>query len=133
MKEIIELIRSNPAAETGTAADARHVMITRTELKKNGLPVWTAEFETLLSEFNGIYHNGSFVFGVKPENETFSDVLEDNLLLCPPENLLFLGYGEWDFLTYNAIESQYQLLDKNDLHVIFSGGLPYILHHFLKL
>lgn len=133
MKEIIELIRNNQEIEHGEAADARLVMITRTELKKNGFPVWTTEFEQLLAHFNGIFHNGAFIFGLKPENDIFSDLLNENMILCPPENLLFLGYSEWDYLVYDASAQEYQLVDKDDLHPVFRGDLAYLLRHFLKL
>lgn len=133
MHEIIELIRQNSDVESGKGADLRNVMIARTELKRENFPVWTSEFETLLQNFNGICHNGAFVFGLKPEKEFLSDVLEENLILCPPENMLFLGYNDWDYLVYDAAAAEYQLADKDDLHPVFRGSLPYLLRHFLKL
>lgn len=133
MQNIIELIQENEEVEKNIRADMRELLVERTMLKNAGFPIWDEEFDELLKHFNGIYYDGAFVFGIKPESKVYSDVLSENRILCAPENLLLLGYNEWDYLAFNNERKEYQLLDKDDLEPMFSGCLSYILRHFLKI
>lgn len=133
MQNIIELIRDNPEIEKNDGVDVRLLMIEKTALKKDFFPIWTEDFDLLLKHYNGIYADGAEVWGIKPSVEFYSDIREENLALCPPEDLIILGYNEWDYLVFNAEENEYQLLDKNDLHLMETGNLAYVLRHFLKL
>lgn len=134
MKNLINHLESNPAIAKGEGADIRNIMIAQSLLRQNGLPVFPEDFSELLGLYNGLFHEGASLWGIKPSNSIFFDIVEENLSLNPPSDLLILGFDEWDYLVYNEDEEAYQLNDKNDFTMLYqSKDLAYILHRLLKI
>lgn len=120
MQELINnLLKTN--IQTSQGLNTAELINYQKTLYENNLPHIPKEYIELLHHFNGIVYNGAYLFGINPLEDFFLDILKENTLFPPTsENMLFLGYNEYDFLNWNQQEQTYQIIDKEDQEVLHS-------------
>lgn len=119
MQELIQTIKSLPLMLTAKPATAEQIIRTQQDLKINKIAPIPHDFTELLHQLNTVEFDGSYLFGINPRTY-YLDIFAENEMLSLPdkENLLILGYDEFDYLAYNHAELCYQIIDKDSLEVV---------------
>ncbi len=133
MKQLLKLIAALPYSLPGKPAPAEDVIAVQQDLKFNGLPALPEDFVRFLHHVNTLNYDGLFIFGINPRSY-FLDILSENLRLNLPqkENILILGYDEFEYLAYCAPHACYQIIDKDTLEVVetyadLTAAMKYLL------
>ena len=102
-------------------------------LRQNHFGALPAEFIEFLHFYNGIGHNGGAICGIL-DSKNINDISTINNTIIHPlhQDLVFLGYDDFDLLAYNQKHNVYQIIDKDDFEVLeeytdFSSAAQYIL------
>lgn len=114
--------------------DVGHVgkQLTREEIKsyqvklsKAGVGMIPLDYEQFLMRSNGFYTDSVSLFGICDDN-TVEDMLVRNTekRIKKTGDMIFLGYGVTNYLTYNSSENSYNLLDQNTGEVV--GKSPFV-------
>lgn len=110
----------NPVALT----DVQRAVI---EMVKNKAPKLPPDYMSFLTEVNGFYWNGIYMFGLYEQEraegsymhpgilETYSKFLKKEVF----KNRLVLGYAIEEIITYNASNREYQILSRYDYRILY--------------
>ncbi len=121
MKELIEILQNLPLTLTAKPATAEQIIRTQQDLKINKMAAIPQDFAELMHHINTMEYDGSFLFGINP-NSYYLDIFAENANLDLPnkENLLILGYDEFEYMAYNQKNKCYQTIDKDSMEVLES-------------
>ena len=104
---------------TAKPAAAEQIMRTQQDLKINQIAPIPQDFTELWHHIHTLEYDGAFLFGINPKSYYLDIFAEnDNLDLPEKENLLILGYDEFDYLSYNQKNKCYQTIDKDTFEVV---------------
>lgn len=119
MQELIQNLKNLPLILTSKPASIEQIIRTQQDLKINQMAVMPQDFTTLLHQINTLEYDGCYLFGINPHS-FYLDIFAENEMLNLPnkENLLILGYDEFEYLTYNQKITRYQTIDKDTLEVL---------------
>ena len=119
MQELIQTLKNLPLMLTAKPATAEQIIRTQQDLKINQIAMIPQAFTQLLHQINTIEFDGSYLLGINPRSY-YLDIFAENEMLSLPdkENLLILGYDEFDYLAYNQPEDCYQIIDKDSFAVL---------------
>lgn len=136
MQNLVEQLNGFSEASAGRPVEAAQIISCQKELCQNDIAAIPEEYLEFLHNFNGFAWNGSFLFGVAPFKDFFLDILHENMFASHPQSneVIILGFNEYDYLAYNAPLSCYQIIDKSEFMVLntYAGGARAI-RHILKL
>lgn len=119
MQELIQNLKNLPLILTSKPASIEQIIRTQQDLKINQMAVMPQDFTTLLHQINTLEYDGCYLFGINPRS-FYLDIFAENEMLNLPnkENLLILGYDEFEYLAYNQKITRYQTIDKDTLEVL---------------
>ena len=119
MQELIQNIKSLPLMLTAKPATTEQIIRTQQDLKINKIATIPQDYTELLHYLNTAEYDGGYLLGINPRSY-YLDIFAENEMLSIPnkENLLILGYDEFDYLAYNHTEHCYQIIDKDSLEVV---------------
>ncbi len=119
MQELIQTLQNLPLMLTAKPASTEQIIRAQQDLKINNIAAIPQDFTELLHQINTIEYDGCYLFGINPRSY-YLDIFAENEMIDLPnkENLLILGYDEFDYLIYNHTKECYQIIDKDSIEVI---------------
>lgn len=136
MQKLVEQLNGFSEASAGRPVEAEQIIRCQKELRQNDITAIPEDYLDFLHKFNGFAWNGSFLFGIAPFKDFFLDILRENLFICHPrsDEVIILGFNEYDYLAYNASLSCYQIIDKAEFMVLNTyTGCAHAVRHILKI
>lgn len=135
MQELIQTLKTFPLLLTAKPASTEQIIRTQQDLKINKIALIPQDFTELLHQLNTLEFDGCYLFGINPRSYHLDIFAENEMLNLPhKENLLILGYDEFDYLAYNHIEQCYQIIDKDSLEVVQRcSDLTHAIKHLFKI
>ncbi len=119
MQELIQKLKNLPLMLTARPVSTEQVIHTQQDLKINNIAAIPLDFIELMHHINTLEFDGTYLLGINPRSY-YLDIFAENEMLNLPnkENLLILGYDEFEYLTYNQTTQCYQIIDKDTLEVL---------------
>lgn len=119
MQKLIQTLQNLPLRLTAKPASTEQIIRTQQDLKINNIAAIPQDFTELLHQINTIEHDGCYLFGINPRSY-YLDIFAENEMINLPnkENLLILGYDDFDYLIYNQTKECYQIIDKDSIEVL---------------
>ena len=111
----IDLIKDKNITK-GEDLESEALIVAQKVLCNMGLDMIPRSYADFLHKYNGIKHEGSYLFGATVDDDM--DIIDKNEQMDKPQNCLLLGYNEFDLLCYNFKLKQYQVVDRDDLEVM---------------
>jgi len=101
---------------TGEKLETEALIVAQKVLCNMGLDMIPRTYADFLRQYNGLKHNGVYLFGATVEDDL--DIIDKNEQLDKPQNTILLGYNDFDLLGYNFKQKQYQIIDRADFEVL---------------
>lgn len=119
MQELIQTLKNLPLMLTSKPATVEQIIHVQQDLKINKIAKIPQDFTELLHQLNTLEYDGTYLLGINPRSY-YLDIFAENEMLNLPnkENLLILGYDEFEYLAYNQTTQCYQIIDKDTLEVL---------------
>ncbi len=131
MIRAIEKLRQNKFEASGEQLETADIIITQKELKQKKGVVLPEEVINFLHHFNGFSYDGGQIYGIYNPDVLTNNIITENQK-NNIKNCIVLGHNEFDYLVYNNILNNYQILDKEDFEILeeyldFDDGFSYII------
>ena len=94
------------------------------------------EYLKFLNFSNGLNHQDAWLCGIFSEHKQINDICRFNIQLDHPlsQDIIFLGFNEFDLLGYNQRWHVYQIIDKDDFEVLEEyQDMEQALNYILKM
>ena len=115
MKNFLQYLEGK-SFRAGEPLEKEAVIVAQKVLYNMGMDFIPQSYVAFLKHYNGIKANGSFLFGATVDDDL--DIIDQNEQLPRPENVILLGCNEFDYLVYNYVLREYQIIDREDFEVL---------------
>ena len=115
---LTNILRHKNTIKLGTPVDTKNIILCQKNLASYHFPTIPNSFIQILHKFNSVSSDGAHIFGIYPHNNNFNDILTHNLNHNKINHTLLLGFDEFDYLGYNELSKNYQIIDKDDGEVL---------------
>ncbi len=112
MTNLYEMLDASQVIHKEKPLDTRLIIEFQKKLQKAGYPALPPAFLSFLKVYDGVLMTDSAVLGIEPSKSELN-LFEFNILHNRPGKRLILGYDEFCYLTYDAIENMYFLTDRD--------------------
>lgn len=136
MQNLVKQLNGLSEANAGKPVETAQIILCQKELCQNGIAPIPQEYLEFLHHFNAFAWDGSFLFGISPFKDFFLDILRENLFTEHPQSdeIIILGFNEYDYLAYNTAISRYQIIDKSEFMVLNTyADCANAVRHILKI
>lgn len=117
MKDFLQYLKGKSYKE-GEPLEKEAVIVAQKVLCNMGLDFVPASYVAFLKHHNGMKANGCYLFGATVDDDL--DIIDQNENMPRPQNVLLLGYNEFDYLGYDYVHKKYQIIDREDFEVLDS-------------
>ena len=116
MGTLNKLIHNTPDVVCGVPLNSAAVKLYQRRLADSGFPALPDDYWNIIAEFNGIYYNGSMIYGLSPQEGLIKDLLDANLNAdwTNEANAVMLGENDTDILLYDGGREEFMIIDKDD-------------------
>ncbi len=115
MKNFLQYLEGK-SFRAGEPLEKEAVIVAQKVLYNMGMDFIPQTYVAFLKHYNGIKANGSYLFGATVDDDL--DIIDQNEQLPRPENVILLGCNEFDYLVYNYVLKEYQIIDREDFTII---------------
>ena len=117
MIDLIEELKDKNFTK-GEDLEAESLIIAQKVLHNMGLGLIPQSYADFLKHYNGIKYDGCYLFGATVDDDL--DIIDKNQQMQKPENMLLLGYNEFDLLCFDYVAKQYLIIDRADFEVLYT-------------
>lgn len=118
MKQFIENLFNDPYFQQEAPLPEKDILLTQRELVREGYPFLPLSYLKFLQAANGVMGVDSALLGIPPTANGELDIVAYNVMFNQTNNMVIIGYDEFNFLVYNHAVQKYQLIDREDNLVI---------------
>jgi len=111
----IDLIKDKNVTK-GEDLEAEALIVAQKVLCNMGLDFIPRSYADFLHKYNGIKHDGVYLFGATVDDDM--DIIDKNEQLDKPQNVILLGCNDFDLLCYDFKLKQYKIVDRSDFEVL---------------
>lgn len=130
---LVQYLLENELAFCGAPLASTKFKLLRHNLKNSYLSVLPEIYWEFLTKINGVFLDGTEIYGLAPEIKLIKDVEQINKTINNSQ-IIFLGENETDWFCYDVDAEEFQVLDKTDQFIWkHSDSLESVLAYFLKL
>ena len=115
MKDFLQYLEGK-SFQAGEPLEKEAVIVAQKVLYNMGMDFIPQTYVAFLKHYNGIKANGCYLFGATVDDDL--DIIDQNEQLPRPKNAILLGRNEFDYLVYNYVVKEYQIIDQEDFEVL---------------
>lgn len=115
MKDFLRYLEGK-SFQAGEPLEKEAVIVAQKVLYNMGMDFIPQTYVAFLKHYNGIKANGCYLFGATVDDDL--DIIDQNEQLPRPKNAILLGRNEFDYLVYNYVVKEYQIIDQEDFEVL---------------
>lgn len=136
MLSLLQRIKTKISPRKGSPLSADLITQTNQLLAQHSIATIPEAYVNFLHFCNGLNHEDAWLCGIDVQHQKTNDIYQFNLQIAHPlsQDIIFLGFDEFDLLGYNQKWKTYQIIDKDDFEVLEEyQDLEPALNYILKI